>query len=222
VTARTYGQHCGLAAAMDLLGERWTVLVLRELALGPKRYSELLERLPGIGTNLLAARLKTLEAADIIDRADASGYALTPRGDQLRPAIDALARWGYALLPDQPEQATIHAAWGAMTMRAELEAAGGPDLTAIFDFDVGGERFWLRADGERADLRDGPTPLRADVTVCCDLPTFAALAMGRTDAREAIRSGALEIEGDRRLLERLLRRFRLPARNAGSDQGAER
>lgn len=222
MTARTYGQHCGLAAAMDLLGERWTVLVLRELALGPKRYSQLLERLPGIGTNLLAARLKALEAAGVVERADGSGYALTPRGDQLRPAIDALARWGYALLPDQPEQATIHAAWGAMTMRAELEAAGGPDLTAIFDFDVGGERFWLRADGEHADLRDGPAPVRADATVRCDLPTFAALAMGRTDAREAIRSGALEIKGDRRLLERLLRRFRLPARNAGSDQGAER
>jgi putative sterol carrier protein len=71
-----------------------------------------------------------------------------------------------------------------------------------------------RADGERADLRDGPAPLRADATARCDLPTFTALAMGRTDAREAIRSGALEMEGDRRVLERLLRRFRLPARTA--------
>jgi putative sterol carrier protein len=99
-----------------------------------------------------------------------------------------------------------------MTMRAELEAAGGPDLTAIFDFDVGGERFWLRADGERADLRDGPAPVQADVTVRCDLDTFAALARGQTDTREAIRSGALDVDGDRPVLEQLLRHFRLPAR----------
>jgi DNA-binding HxlR family transcriptional regulator len=214
VTARTYGQYCGLAAAMDLLGERWTVLILRELALGPKRYSQLLERLPGIGTNLLAARLKALEAAGVVHRADASGYSLTPRGEELRPTLDALSRWGWELLPDQPEAESVRAAWAALLMRAELEASGGPAVTGIADFDVGGERFWLRADGERADLRDGPAPIRADVTVHCDFPTFAALGMGRTETREAIRSGALEIEGDRRLLERLLRRFRLPARTA--------
>jgi DNA-binding HxlR family transcriptional regulator/putative sterol carrier protein len=222
VTARTYGQYCGLAAAMDVLGERWTMLILLELALGPKRYSQLLERLPGIGTNLLAARLKALEAADVVHRADASGYALTPRGEELRPALDALGRWGYALLPDQPEEGSFRAAWVAVVMRAEMEASGGPGIAAIVDFDVGGEHFWLRAAGERADLRDGPAPVHADVTARCELPTFTALATGRTDALEAIRSGALEIEGDRRLLEQLLRRFRLPARNAGSDQGAER
>jgi DNA-binding HxlR family transcriptional regulator/putative sterol carrier protein len=212
VTARTYGQYCGLAAAMDVLGERWTMLIVRELALGPKRYSQLLERLPGIGTNLLAARLKALEAAGVVDRAEASGYALTPRAEELRPALDTLARWGWALLPDEPAEGSVRAAWAAVLMRAELEAAGGPGVAAIVDFDVGGERFWLRADGERADLRDGPAPVRADVTARCDLPTFTALATGSTDAREAIRSGALEIEGDRQLLERLLQRFRLPAR----------
>jgi DNA-binding HxlR family transcriptional regulator/putative sterol carrier protein len=212
VSGRSYGQYCGLAAAMDLLGERWTMLILRELALGPKRYSDLLERLPGIGTNLLAARLKALEAAGVVHRAEASGYALTPRGEELRPALDALARWGWALLPDPPEAGSVRAAWAAVLMRAELEASGGPGVAAIVDFDVGGERFWLRADGERADLRDGPAPVRADVTARCDLPTFTALAVGRTDAREAIRSGTLKIEGDRRLLEQLLRRFRLPVR----------
>jgi len=217
VSARTYDQHCGLAAALDVLGERWTLLVFRDLMLGPKRYSELLERLPGIGTNLLAARLKTLEAAGVVRRADRSAYALTPRGEELQPAIDVLARWGYGLLPDQPQATSVRAAWGALTMRAELEASGGPGVTAIVDFDVDGERFWLRADGERADVRDGPAPVRADVKVRCDLPTFATLATDIPDTREAISSGALELEGDRRLLERLLRRFRLPAHTAGSN-----
>jgi DNA-binding HxlR family transcriptional regulator/putative sterol carrier protein len=212
VTARTYGQYCGLAAAMDLLGERWTMLVVRELALGPKRYSELLERLPGIGTNLLAARLKALEAAGVVQRTGASGYALTPRGEEVRPALDALSRWGWELLPDQPEPDSIRAPWAAMLMRAEMEASGGPGVAGIVDFDVAGERFWLRADSQRADLRDGPAPVHADVTARCDLPTFTALATGRTDAREAIRSGTLKIEGDQRLLEQLLQRFRLPAR----------
>jgi hypothetical protein len=134
------------------------------------------------------------------------------RADQL--AGEDLTRWGWALLPDQPEAGSVRATWAGVLMRAELEASGGPGLAAIVDFDVGGERFWLRADGERADLRDGPAPLRADVTARCDIPTFTALALGRTDARQAIRSGALQIEGDRRPLERLLRRFRLPARTA--------
>jgi DNA-binding HxlR family transcriptional regulator len=190
------------------------MLTVRELALGPKRYSELLERLPGIGTNLLAARLKALEAAGVVHRAGASGYALTPRGEQLRPALDALVRWGWELLPDQPEEGSVRAAWAAMLMRAEMEASGGPGVAGIVDFDVGGERFWLHADGERADLRDGPAPVHADATARCDLPTFTALATGDTGAREAIRSGALNVEGDRRLLDQLLRRFRLPARTA--------
>jgi hypothetical protein len=74
--------------------------------------------------------------------------------------MTALARSGWALLPDQPEAGSVRAAWAAVLMRAELEASGGPGVAAIVDFDVGGERFWLRSDAERADLRDGPAPLR--------------------------------------------------------------
>ena len=78
-------------------------------------------------------------------RADASGYALTPRGEEVRPALDALSRWGWELLPDQPEPECARASWAAMLMRAELEASGGAGVAGIVDFDVGGERFWPRA-----------------------------------------------------------------------------
>src|SRR3712207_3261653 len=104
MSGRSYDQFCGLAKALDVLGERWTLLVVRELLLGPKRYSDLLEGLPGIGTNLLAARLKALEASGLVGRrrlpppAASNVYELTERGRALEPAIFELIRWGLDLL----------------------------------------------------------------------------------------------------------------------------
>src|SRR3954470_21522797 len=96
---RSYDQYCGLARALDVLGERWTLLVVRNLLLGPQRYSELLRGLPGITTNLLAKRLREMEEAEILERlADAPGahsYRLTTRGMEPEPAIHALGRWGW-------------------------------------------------------------------------------------------------------------------------------
>src|SRR5438128_9807388 len=92
---RSYRQFCGLAKALDIVGERWTMLVVRNLLLGPQRYSELQRGLPGITTNLLAKRLKEMEAAGLIERtADAQGWQLTPFGAGLEPAVHALGRWG--------------------------------------------------------------------------------------------------------------------------------
>src|SRR3712207_6674695 len=100
MSGRSYDQFCALAKALDVLGERWTLLVVRELLLGPKRYSDLLEGLPGIGTNLLATRLKTLEANGLVARrrlpapAASTVYELTDRGRGLEPALYELMRWG--------------------------------------------------------------------------------------------------------------------------------
>ena len=94
---RTYHQYCGLALALDRVGDRWTLLIVRELLTAPRRWSELEAALPGIATNLLAQRLRDLEADGLVERMAADGgacYALTADGDALRDAIHALLRWG--------------------------------------------------------------------------------------------------------------------------------
>src|SRR3954454_16334730 len=105
---RSYGQYCALARALDLVGDRWTLLIARELYLrGPSRYTDLRNGLPGIATNLLADRLRALERAGVIAREDAPPpvatalFQLTPRGEQLRPVLEGLIRWGIPLMAEQ-------------------------------------------------------------------------------------------------------------------------
>ncbi len=218
MSARTYGQHCGLAYAMDLLGERWTLLVVRELMLGPKRYRDLHDRLPGIGTNLLAARLKSLEAAGLIERttlpapAGVPAYALSATGEGLRPVLESLALWGYGLMPGEPGDSDVRAAWGLLTMAAELRRTGGPGVSGIVELHVGDERVWIRATGDDAQVRDGAAPLPADAVARLEGRTFYELATRRVSVARAIRDGRLAVEGDEALARTLLENLRLPDR----------
>src|SRR5262245_13199941 len=117
---RSYGQYCGLAKALDLVGERWALLVVRELLLGPKRFTDLLDGLPGVSTNVLATRLRGLERAGVVERnvlpppAASSVYELTAYGRALEPAVAALGRWGAVSLgPRAPDQA-LRSHWLAL------------------------------------------------------------------------------------------------------------
>src|SRR5215208_1271548 len=128
---RSYGQYCTVARALDVVGERWTLLLVRELSTGPKRFKDLLEGLPGIGTNLLASRLKMLEGEGIVRRATlpppagSSVYELTGLGRELEPVIVALSRWGARLLDAPHEGDELRAGWAAVAMRSALGARGG-------------------------------------------------------------------------------------------------
>src|SRR5581483_10847231 len=112
-TRRSYNQYCGVARALDVVGERWTLLIVRDLLLGPRRYKDLLEGLPGIGTNLLADRLRELEKRGIVKRsvlpppAGSAVYELTELGTDLGPAVLALGAWGARLLPPAPREAEM-------------------------------------------------------------------------------------------------------------------
>ncbi len=210
---RSYGQRCGLAASLDLLGERWTLLVLRELARGPKRFGDLLEGLPGIGTNLLSARLKTLESADVIKRvtlpppAAVAAYDLDERGRSLRPILEDLALWGFGLLADAGgEQAEPRAAWAAMLMDAQMKRSGDTPPDGTYAFDVGEESFWLRIKGGESALRDGAPPFEPDVHTTVGRQGFFDMASGNATPAE---TGA-GVEGDPGRLETLLETFRLP------------
>ena len=139
---RSYSQFCGVARALDVVGERWTLLILRDLMLGPLRYSELLRGLEGITTNLLAKRLKELEHAGIIERirgasSESQAYRLTAHGAALEPALQALAQWGWEVTEQAPARGerrrfewllfALRARYrGGETMRVELVADGAP------------------------------------------------------------------------------------------------
>jgi len=213
-TERSYGQLCGLARALDLLGDRWTLLIVRELLRGPKRFGDLQHGLEGIGPNLLSARLTSLQDSGVLERATlpgpapVPGYMLSPRGEALRPILNDLALWGFGLL-DENDLAGMRsrAVWAAMTMCARMDHGGkaGPD--GIYAFDVEGEQFWLRINDGESTLRDGPPPFEPDVNLTVDKPGFFAVASQTSDPETA---GAL-IEGDGKRLEQLLEVFQLPA-----------
>lgn len=118
---RSYDQYCGLARALDVVGDRWTLLVVRELAIAPRRYGELLDGLPGIATNLLAERLRTLEEHGLVARsgpARSATYALTDRGRALEPAVLELARWGGATLVERRPDDAFRPAWLVVALRS--------------------------------------------------------------------------------------------------------
>lgn len=186
MSARTYRQTCGIACALDLLGERWTMLVVRELLLGPKRFGALQDALPGVSTNLLSARLNELVDAGVAERvklpppASVSAYALTERGDGLRPAVEALALWGFGLLEPEAQyrQGWLgRGSWLASTLAAAVGADDydGPPLVA--NCEVDGDHFVLSLAHGRARVRHGAADA-PDAELRCSLPELLALARG--------------------------------------------
>lgn len=121
---KQYGQFCALARSLDVVGDRWTLLVVRELLLGPATYGSLLKRLPGIATNLLADRLRELQEAGLVEigRERRDPYALTLRGQELRPVVRELIRWGGPLMKPGPGEDVVHEHWLPLALEAVLDA----------------------------------------------------------------------------------------------------
>jgi DNA-binding HxlR family transcriptional regulator len=133
MSKRSYNQYCAVARALDIVGERWTLLVVRELLTGPKRFKDLLEGLPGIGTNLLAARLKDLEGYGVVHRttlpppAGSKVYELTELGSSLELVVAALGRWGLEFLGAPDQEDDLRPVWAVVAVRSAVkqEAARG-------------------------------------------------------------------------------------------------
>ncbi len=207
---RSYDQHCAVARALDVVGERWTLLLVRELLTGPKRFKDLLGGLPGIGTNLLAARLKALEGHGVVRRATlpppaGSGvYELTEMGRSLEPAVVALSRWGSRLIEEPRDGDECRPAWVVMAIRSLFEPGAAGGLRETYELRIDGEAFQLRVDGGSVEVRQGCADA-PDVVVSGGADTFLALSAGRLAPGEALESGELRIEGDGDVLARCLR-----------------
>lgn len=178
--SRSYGQFCGLARALDVIGDRWSLLIVRQLLVAPARYNELQTGLPGIATNLLAERLRGLEAAGVVERrtAERSGtvtYALTQWGAELRETIEALVRWSTPLMARGPGDDHFQLAWLAIALPALLAGRLSPGAIGIA---VEGEVLQVRATplGVEVGFHDGSEllgVLHADAWVVLGLASGA-------------------------------------------------
>lgn len=203
---RSYGQACTLARTLDLVGERWTLLIVRELLMGPKRFSDLLPGLPGIGKNLLAARLRQLESEGLVARrelpppAASRVYELTATGRALGPAMAALGRWGIEHLGPAPRGFVFRLGWAMFPLSYMADTAAARGLHETYEFRVGGESFHLVVDDGAVLPRSGPAAA-PDLVIAMDQDTLTALFAGRLDALAALGDGRIAVDGPPEALE---------------------
>jgi DNA-binding HxlR family transcriptional regulator len=213
---RSYGQLCGMATALDLIGDRWTLLVVRDLLLGPLRFGDLAEGLPGVGTNTLAARLKHLEAAGVLGRRllplpdRGTVYELTAYGRELEPILLALGRWGTKSMARLPSDVATRSRWLVGAMLAFHDERQRIAQPTAWELQLSDGVFAVRADGASLTITAG-APDDADVVIATDDEHLHRLLTHRLPPDEAIATGAVTIEGDATALARLIELFSFPA-----------
>lgn len=210
---RSYGQYCALARALDVVGDRWSLLLVRELLyLGPRRFRDLRAALPGLAPNLLTRRLRELEKGGVVARAmlpepaSVRVYRLTARGRALEPAVFALLQWGRPLLGDPRDREDLRAALPVMALRAAFRPEDAAPEEMVYELRIEGQVFQARVADGHMEILSG-AQRRPDVIATGDAVTFAEVAAGRTDALEALASGALRVEGEPDALGSFVRIF---------------
>lgn len=219
---RTYNEYCGVAKALDVVGERWTLLIVRNLLLGPLRYSDLLRGLPGITTNLLAKRLKEMERSGLVERTrvgpgeSGHAYRLTELGLALEPAVQALGTWGWHWMtgPKPGEHRDLE--WLLVSTRRRYR--GGLHLSVEFDVGDGSYHFLLA--GEELAIGRGPLD-EADLRVRIPAQTLVRLLLEGWPDEGA--PADLQADGDVGQLRSLVDAFARPPRPtaAGGEPGGE-
>jgi DNA-binding HxlR family transcriptional regulator len=211
VAKRTYGQFCGLARALELVGERWTLLIVRDLSLGPQRYGDLAGHLPGMASGLLATRLKHLEAIGVVRRAvlpppaNVGVYELTDEGRALAEATMPLTRWGAAHLEPERGDLLFRADWLLSTFRAAFDPEAAVGVSETYEFHVDGEVVHVRVDDGGLDVVRGPSPVRPALVVRTTPDDLVAVGTGRMTPDDAVAGPGTEIEGDADALARCAR-----------------
>jgi DNA-binding HxlR family transcriptional regulator/putative sterol carrier protein len=220
-TMRTYGDGCAIAQGLDVVGERWALLVVRELLLGPKRYTDLQRGLPNASPNVLSERLRELERAGVVRRrklpppAGSRIYELTDWGRELEETLLSLGRWA-ARSPSPPSDAPIGADSLILALRERFDAGAADGLRAGYELRLGEDRFVVEvADDAIEGARGGAD--RPDATVDTDPDTLAAVLWQGRKLADARRSGKLTIEGDKAAVERFVRLFPVPEPAPGDD-----
>lgn len=201
--ARTYGDRCGIARALDVVGERWALLVVRELLLGPKRFTDLRTGLPNVGPDVLAQRLRDLDERGVVQRrtlpppAASQVYELTEWGRELEPVVLGLGRWGSRVTA--ADDAPLGPDAAMLALKTMFRASGRPH--GRYEIRLGDVAYDVRVDGARLDVARG-TAERPDATIATDPGTLATVLWHGGD------EAALHVEGDRPAVTRFLGYFR--------------
>jgi DNA-binding HxlR family transcriptional regulator len=208
---RTYGQYCGLARALDLVGERWALLVVRELLLGPRRFTDLLDGLPGVSTNVLATRLRQLERAGVVGRstlpppAASSVYELTAYGRELEPAVAALGRWGAVSLGERGPEQALRSHWLALALKGFFHGEEAADAARVYEVRLREVTLQLAVADGALDVVPGSTG-QADLVLAADDDLLVGVLAGQVDP-----SALTVVAGDPAEVARFIRVFRFAA-----------
>jgi DNA-binding HxlR family transcriptional regulator len=202
-TSRSYGDACTIARALDVVGERWALLVVRELLFGPQRFSDLRRALPGASSNLLTDRLRELQANGVLARrrlpppAASSVYELTPSGRELEPVLHALGNWGSRRPVPEPGHLS------ATSVLLYLRGSRRPDPEAVFRVELDDQVWTVRTSDAQLRVEPGP-PAHADAGLRTDPATLNALLADPTALASAVRAGTAAVSGDEAALRKLL------------------
>lgn len=215
---RSYGDPCGVARGLDVLGERWAVLVVRDLLLGPKRFNDLLGGLRGVSPNVLSQRLRELTEDGVVQRRDLGPptrvrlYELTEWGRALEPLLLQLGRWG-SQAPPLPEGA-LGIDSLLLSIRAAFDPARAADLGGVYEFRVDADTYVAEVADDSVRIRRETAPGPPDATLTTDIDTLRAVCDHRITLAAALDSGALRLSGDmhaqRRLTDLLMAPFAPP------------
>lgn len=213
---RSYDQYCSAARALDLVGDRWTLLIVRELLAGPRRYTDLHADLPGVSTDVLASRLKDMERDGLTTRrrlpppGAAYVYELTTCGRQLLPVLQTLGEWGAGELGERRETDAVRAHWFALPLLRELERWCGVAGVVEVRLDEGEFHLFVGAsvsasrDGGGPAYGEGRAPGDPDARLTLDADTCAAVCRGELSLMEAVREGRVVVSGKGAVVQALL------------------
>ncbi|HEX6021283.1 MAG TPA: winged helix-turn-helix transcriptional regulator [Solirubrobacter sp.] len=211
---RTYGDGCGIAHALDILGERWALLVVRELLLGPKRFTDLRQGLPNASPNVLSQRLRELEQAGVVQRrklpppAGSMIYELTEWGRELKPIVMSLGAWAVRS-PVFPHDAPAFGDSVLLALGTFFDADAADGLNANFELRLGDDRVRVQIADGTIDIERGEAEA-PDVIITTDTPTLRALLWDQRELADALDAGEIAIDGDRELAARFLTLFPQP------------
>jgi DNA-binding HxlR family transcriptional regulator len=199
-----HGQYCPVSRAVDLLGERWTMLIMRDLLLGTSRFNDLARGLPGLSRSLLAKRLLRLEHAGLVDRRDGQ-YHVSDAGDALRPIVFGLGEWAAKYIFGDPHPFELDAELLVWWMHKRIDTAQLPDGRTVLHvrFADDPRRYWIVVDMQGPSVCDIDPGFDVDVTIRADVDTLHRVWLGREPIVHAMRSGRLAFEGPRALTRRM-------------------
>ncbi|MGI9624555.1 MAG: winged helix-turn-helix transcriptional regulator [Acidimicrobiales bacterium] len=221
---KSYGTYCPIAKSVEVLGERWSILVLRELLIGATKFNDIARGLPGMSRTMLSKRLREFEGADLVEKLDGE-YLLTPAAQELRPIVFGLGAWGEKWLlayPDPDDLDPVSLMWHA---HPRMDGSQLPERRVVVAFELLGrpERFWVVFEQAGCSVCDADPGFEVDVTVRAQLAELYRIFYHQLDVNTAVRAGLLTFEGEKALVRRMPSVLELrPASALGVDPDSPR